>query len=165
MSSLTHEIEKMYTPKKEYPKFKVGDTVRVHYKIKEGDKERIQVFEGVVIRIRGAGLNKTFTVRKESFNVGIERIFPYYSPNIEKIEVSKIGKVRRAKLYFLRDLQGKEAARKIKEIKIWDYEAKERKKAEERIKREEERKAMEESETEVNEVKEEERKNEQESTE
>ncbi len=157
MSSLTHEIEKMYTPKKEYPKFKVGDTVRVHYKIKEGDKERIQVFEGVVIRIRGAGLNKTFTVRKESFNVGIERIFPYYSPNIEKIEVSKIGKVRRAKLYFLRDLQGKEAARKIKEIKIWDYEAKEKRKAEERRKREEEKKAMEGAETEANEVREEEK--------
>jgi len=137
MSSLTYELEKRYTPKKEYPKFKVGDTVKVYYKIKEGDKERIQVFEGVVIRIRGAGLNKTFTVRKESFNVGIERIFPYYSPNIEKIEVSKIGKVRRAKLYFLRELQGKEAVRKIKEIKIWDYEAKERRKAEERRKREE----------------------------
>ncbi len=118
--SLLQRIEKLYLPKKEYPAFKVGDTVRVYYKIVEGEKERIQPFEGVVIRIKGSGPNKTFTVRKESYGVGIERIFPYYSPNIERIEVVKYGKVRRAKLYFLRKYKGKEAIGKIKEIKPWE---------------------------------------------
>ncbi|AEF19423.1 MAG: 50S ribosomal protein L19 [Hydrogenobaculum sp.] len=117
------ELEKLYTPKKEYPKFKVGDTIRVNYKIKEGDKERIQGFEGIVIRIKNKGLNKMFTVRKESYGVGIERTFPYYSPNIDSIQLVKYGKVRRAKLYFLRQLKGKTAARKIKEIKSWEKEA------------------------------------------
>ncbi|GEM_PF-273065 len=143
MDLLVQKIQKRYTPKKDYPDFKVGDTIRVHYRIKEGDRERIQPFEGVVIRIRGGGLDKTFTVRKESYGVGIERTFPYYSPNIEKIEVVKIGKVRRAKLYFLRELKGKEAQRKIKEIKIWDYEAMQRRKEEERKRREEEMRAEE----------------------
>ncbi|MDQ7038887.1 MAG: 50S ribosomal protein L19 [Aquificota bacterium] len=142
MNSIMEKIRKVYTPKKDYPNFKVGDTIRVHYRIKEGDRERIQPFEGVVIRIRGGGLDKTFTVRRESYGVGIERTFPYYSPNIEKIEVVKIGKVRRAKLYFLRELRGKEAQRKIKEIKIWDYEAMQRRKEEERRKREEEMKEV-----------------------
>ncbi len=118
--SLLQRIEELYLPKKEYPAFKVGDTVRVYYKIVEGEKERIQPFEGVVIRIKGSGPNKTFTVRKESYGVGIERIFPYYSPNIEKIEVVKYGKVRRAKLYFLRKYRGKEAIGKIREIKPWE---------------------------------------------
>lgn len=117
------ELEKLYTPKKEYPKFKVGDTIRVNYKIKEGDKERIQGFEGIVIRIKNKGLSKMFTVRKESYGVGIERTFPYYSPNIDSIQLVKYGKVRRAKLYFLRQLKGKTAARKIKEIKPWEKEA------------------------------------------
>jgi len=117
------ELEKLYTPKKEYPKFKVGDTIRVNYKIKEGDKERIQGFEGIVIRIKNKGLSKMFTVRKESYGVGIERTFPYYSPNIDSIQLVKYGKVRRAKLYFLRQLKGKTAARKIKEIKSWEKEA------------------------------------------
>ncbi|MFP3158518.1 MAG: 50S ribosomal protein L19 [Hydrogenobaculum sp.] len=117
------ELEKLYTPKKDYPKFKVGDTIRVNYKIKEGDKERIQGFEGIVIRIKNKGLNKMFTVRKESYGVGIERTFPYYSPNIDSIELVKYGKARRAKLYFLRQLKGKTAARKIKEIKSWEKEA------------------------------------------
>jgi len=117
------ELEKLYTPNKEYPKFKVGDTIRVNYKIKEGDKERIQGFEGIVIRIKNKGLNKMFTVRKESYGVGIERTFPYYSPNIDSIQLVKYGKVRRAKLYFLRQLKGKTAARKIKEIKSWEKEA------------------------------------------
>ncbi len=143
MSSLIDEVKARYTPKKDYPKFKVGDTVKVHYKIKEGDKERIQAFEGVVIRIRGGALDKTFTVRKESYGVGIERIFPYYSPNIEKIDIVKIGKVRRAKLYYLRELKGKEAQRKIREIKKWEYEAMQRKKEEARKQREEEAKAQE----------------------
>lgn len=120
MSGLLREVELMYQPKKEYPPFKVGDTVKVHYKIVEGEKERIQPFEGVVIRIRGSGINKTFTVRKESYSVGIERIFPFASPNIEKIEVVKYGKVRRARLYFLRKYKGKEASGKVREIKPWE---------------------------------------------
>lgn len=135
-SQLLRKIESKYLQKKDYPDFRVGYTVRVYYKIKEGDKERIQPFEGVVIRIRGSGPGKTFTVRRESFGVGIERTFPYYSPNIEKIEVVKIGKVRRAKLYFLREYKGKEAQRKIKEIKSWEYEAMQRKKKEARAERE-----------------------------
>jgi large subunit ribosomal protein L19 len=126
------ELEKLYTPKKEYPKFKVGDTVRVNYKIKEGDKERVQGFEGIVIRIKNKGLSKMFTVRKESYGVGIERTFPYYSPNIDSIQLVKYGKVRRAKLYFLRQLKGKTAARKIKEIKPWEKEAHEKLKQEAR---------------------------------
>ncbi len=136
MNTLLQKVHQRFMPKKDYPNFKVGDTVRVHYRIREGDRERIQAFEGVVIRIRGAGADKTFTVRKESYGVGIERIFPYYSPNIEKIEVVKIGKVRRAKLYFLRELKGKEAQRKIKEIKKWEFEAMQRRKEEARKQRE-----------------------------
>jgi len=124
MSSLLQDIEKAYIPAKEYPELKVGNTVRVYYKIVEGDKERIQPFEGVVIRIRGSGLGKTFTVRKESYGVGIERTFPYYSPNIEKIELVKYGKVRRAKLYYLRKYRGKEALSKVKEIKPWEVKKK-----------------------------------------
>jgi len=120
MSQLLREVESIYQPKKEYPPFKVGDTIRVHYKIVEGDKERIQPFEGIVIRIKGSGTNKTFTVRKESYGVGIERIFPFASPNIEKIEIVKYGKVRRAKLYFLRKYRGKEALSKVREIKPWE---------------------------------------------
>ena len=136
MSGVLEKVQKRYATQKDYPNFKVGDTIKVYYKIKEGDKERIQPFEGVVIRIRGGGLDKTFTLRKESYGVGIERIFPYYSPNIEKIEVVKIGKVRRAKLYFLRDLKGKVAQRKIREIKKWEYEAMQRRKEEARKQRE-----------------------------
>jgi large subunit ribosomal protein L19 len=95
------------------PQFKAGDTVRVHVRIKEGEKERIQVFEGVVISKRRGGMGATFTVRKVSYGVGVERIFPLHSPAIEKIEVMNIGKVRRAKLYYLRNLRGK--ATRIKE--------------------------------------------------
>lgn len=93
--------------------FAPGDTVNVHYRVKEGDKERIQQYEGVVIADRGAGANKTFTVRKISNNVGVERIFPLYSTSIAKIEVKKRGKVRRSKLFYLRELKGKAA--RIKE--------------------------------------------------
>jgi large subunit ribosomal protein L19 len=89
--------------------FNSGDHVRVHFKIIEGSNERIQVFDGIVIRIKGNELSKTFTVRKISFGIGIERIFPIYSPRIEKIELVKRGKVRRAKLYYLRNLSGKSA--------------------------------------------------------
>ena len=89
--------------------FRVGDTVRVHYKVVEGDKERIQVFQGQVIRQRDQGIGSTFTGRKGSYNVGVERIFPTFSPRIDKVEVVSRGVVRRSKLYFLRSLQGKAA--------------------------------------------------------
>ena len=94
--------------------FNVGDTVRVHLKVREGDKERIQVFEGVVIAKRGSGTRATFTVRKISFGIGVERIFPLHSKMIEKIEVKRKAKVRRAKLYYLRKLKGKAARLKEK---------------------------------------------------
>ena len=91
------------------PQFRVGDTVRVHTKISEGDKERIQIFEGVVIRMKRGQVNTTFTVRKMSYGVGVERIFPLYSPRIDKIEIVTSGKVKRARLFYLRELQGKAA--------------------------------------------------------
>lgn len=106
-------VENEYAINNEFPKFKSGDTVTVNYKIKEGNKERIQQFRGVVIQRSGSGLVKTFTVRKMSGNIGVERIFPIASPFIEKIEVNKIGKVRRAKIFYLRGLTGKKA--RIKE--------------------------------------------------
>ncbi len=95
--------------KKEVPSLKAGQTVRVHVKVVEGEKERTQVFEGVVIGISGRGSRSTFTVRKISYGVGVERIFPLYSPRIDKIQVVSSGKVRRAKLYYLRKLSGKRA--------------------------------------------------------
>ena len=94
---------------KELPKFDAGDTLRVHVRIKEGERERVQVFEGVCIAKNGGGLNESYTVRKISFGEGVERVFPVYSPMIEKIEVKRRGKVRRAKLYYLRDRRGKSA--------------------------------------------------------
>jgi large subunit ribosomal protein L19 len=94
--------------------FQVGDTVKVHYRIIEGTRERIQVFQGVVIRRHGAGARETFTVRKISFAIGVERMFPVHSPKIEKVEILSRGKVRRAKLYFLRDKVGKQARLKEK---------------------------------------------------
>ena len=99
---------------KEMPAFKSGDTVTISYKIIEGNKERIQQYRGVVIKIVGHGNKKRFTVRKVSENVGVERIFPFDSPFIEKVEVNKVGKVRRAKLYYLRSLTGKKARIKDK---------------------------------------------------
>lgn len=101
------------TETKEHSQFGPGDTITVHYKIKEGNKERIQNYRGVVIQIKGEGITKTFTVRKMSGNVGVERIFPLYSPFIDQIEINKKGSVRRAKLYYLRSLTGKKA--RIKE--------------------------------------------------
>lgn|SRR5690554_4206557 len=97
------------------PEFKAGDTVKVHVKVVEGSRERIQIFEGVVIRRRGGGISETFTVRKISYGVGVERTFPLHSPRVDKIEVVRRGKVRRAKLYYLRNLRGKAA--RIKEIR------------------------------------------------
>ena len=95
--------------KNEFPSFKSGDTISVHYKIREGNKERIQIYQGVVIQRNSAGATETFTVRKMSNGVGVERIFPINSPNIDKIEVNSYGKVRRAKLFYLRELTGKAA--------------------------------------------------------
>lgn len=95
--------------KSETPDFRVGDTVRVHYKIVEGDKDRIQVFQGVVLKRHRAGARSTFTVRKVSFSIGVERVFLSHSPRIEKVEIVSKGIVRRARLFYLRDLQGKAA--------------------------------------------------------
>ena len=99
--------------REDLPDFRPGDTVRVHVRIREGDKERIQVFEGVVIRRKRGGVHGTFTVRKMSYGVGVERIFPTHSPVIEKLEVKARGKVRRSRLFYLRELRGKAA--RIKE--------------------------------------------------
>lgn len=99
-------IEKELMPKRPI-KFEIGDTVRVHYKIIEGNRERVQVYEGVVIAMDNKGLNKTFTVRRITYDIGVERIFPVYSPRIAKIEVTRKGVSRRAKLYYLRDRKGK----------------------------------------------------------
>lgn len=96
-------------PNPNIPDFRPGDSVRVHAKVVEGDRERIQMFEGVVIRIRRGGINSTFTVRRVSHGVGIERVFPYHSPLVDKVEVVRVGRVRRAKLYYLRDRVGKAA--------------------------------------------------------
>ena len=101
--------EQAFATGKELPSFLPGDTITVAYRIKEGNKERIQQYRGVVIKINGEGEKKRFTVRKMSGTVGVERIFPIESPNIESIEVNKVGKVRRAKLYYLRKLTGKKA--------------------------------------------------------
>ena len=95
--------------REDLPDFKPGDTVNVHYRVREGEKERIQQYQGVVISKRGSGANQTFNVRKISNNVGVERIFPIHSPHISKVEIKKRGKVRRAKLYYLRALRGKAA--------------------------------------------------------
>ncbi len=95
--------------KKKVPEFRPGDTVRVHQLIQEGGKERVQIFEGIVIRRNGGGIDETFTVRKVSYNVGVERIYPLHSPRISRIELKQQGQVRRARLYYLRDLRGKAA--------------------------------------------------------
>ncbi|MDA8233234.1 MAG: 50S ribosomal protein L19 [Clostridia bacterium] len=95
--------------KQDIPNFQPGDTVKVHVKVVEGNRERIQVFEGLVIRRNGGGLRETFTVRRVSYGVGVERIFPLHSPRIDKIEVTRRGRVRRAKLYYIRKLSGKAA--------------------------------------------------------
>ncbi|AIE59633.1 50S ribosomal protein L19 [Bacillus methanolicus] len=114
MQKLIEEITKEQL-RTDIPDFRPGDTVRVHVKVIEGSRERIQVFEGVVIKRRGGGISETFTVRKVSYGVGVERTFPLHTPKIAKIEVVRRGKVRRAKLYYLRNLRGKKA--RIKEIR------------------------------------------------
>lgn len=113
-------VENELSPSKELPQLKSGDTITVNYKIKEGNKERIQSFRGVIIQKRGTGAGATFTVRKISNGVGVERIFPVNSPFIESIEINKHGKVRRARLFYLRGLTGKKARIKEKKLFIVD---------------------------------------------
>ncbi len=108
MANLTELVEKQQL-KENIPQFKAGDTVKVHVKVREGDKERIQVFQGIVIARKHGGVRETITVRKVSAGIGVERIFPLHSPIIDRIEVVQTGKVKRAKLYYLRDLKGKKA--------------------------------------------------------
>ena len=114
MSIIISEITKEQL-RSDLPTFRPGDTVKVHVKVVEGTRERIQLFEGVVIKRRGGGISETFTVRKISYGVGVERTFPVHTPKIAKLEVVRKGKVRRAKLYYLRNLRGKAA--RIKEIR------------------------------------------------
>ena len=112
--NLIQEITKEQL-RKDLPSFRPGDTLKVYVKVIEGSRERIQLFEGVVIKRRGGGISETFAVRKISYGVGVERTFPLHTPKIEKIEVARRGKVRRAKLYYLRSLRGKAA--RIQEIR------------------------------------------------
>lgn len=112
MSNIIREIEAAEL-KKEVPQFRVGDTVRVHNRIKEGNRERVQMFEGTVLKIQGGGARTTFTVRKESSGIGVEKTWPLHSPNVEAVDIIREGKVRRAKLNYLRQRSGKKA--KVKE--------------------------------------------------
>jgi large subunit ribosomal protein L19 len=107
--SKTIELLEQRQLRKDRPRFKAGDTVRVHFQVIEGQRRRVQVYEGIVIKRQGAGVRETFTVRKQSFGVGVERTFPLHSPKVEKIEVTQIGDVNRAKLYYLREKVGKKA--------------------------------------------------------
>ena len=118
MADLIKIAEQAFATGKSFPSFKAGDTITVAYKIVEGNKERIQLYRGVVIKICGHGDKKRFTVRKMSGTVGVERIFPIDSPNLDSIEVNKIGRVRRAKLYYLRKLTGKKARIKEKRVNV-----------------------------------------------
>jgi large subunit ribosomal protein L19 len=114
MSKVIEQLERAQV-RTDLPQFKAGDTVRVHFKVIEGQRARIQVFEGIVIKRQGAGARESFTVRKQSFGVGVERTFPLHSPKIEKIEVAAIGDVNRAKLYYLRGKVGKKA--RVRELR------------------------------------------------
>lgn len=116
MNSAVKFVHDQLTTQKKHPKFKAGDNVTVNYKIIEGGKERIQGFRGDVLKIQGSGVTATFTVRKISDGIGVERLFPYFSPNVDSIVVNKVGKVRRARLYYLRSRSGKSA--RIKEKRI-----------------------------------------------
>lgn len=115
MSDVIDTIERRQL--REVPDFKAGDTVRVHFQVIEGQRRRVQVFEGICIRRQGAGARETFTVRKQSFGVGVERTFPLHTPKIEKIEVGAIGDVNRAKLYYLRSKVGKKARVREKQFR------------------------------------------------
>jgi large subunit ribosomal protein L19 len=114
MSKVIEALEREQL-RQDIPRFKAGDTVRVHFKVIEGQRQRIQVFEGIVLKRQGAGARETFTVRKQSFGVGVERTFPLHSPKIEKIDVAAIGDVNRAKLYYLRGKVGKKA--RVRELR------------------------------------------------
>tara|TARA_B100000941_G_scaffold20705_1_gene12421 strand:+ start:471 stop:815 length:345 start_codon:yes stop_codon:yes gene_type:complete len=114
MEALVNKIQNKFIEKKDFPVFKSGDTITVFYEIREGEKARIQFFKGVVIQIKGHGLSKTFTIRKMSGTIGVERVFPLNLPTIQKIEVNKKGKVRRSRIFYFKDLRGKKA--KIKEL-------------------------------------------------
>ncbi|MCC8019734.1 MAG: 50S ribosomal protein L19 [Rikenellaceae bacterium] len=118
MDNLIRIAQEAMWEKKEVPSFKSGDTITVSYRIIEGNKERVQSFRGVVIQIKGSGLTKMFTIRKISNGVGVERIFPLYSPHIDSIEVNKRGVVRRARIYYLRNLTGKKARIKEKRMPV-----------------------------------------------
>lgn len=120
--------------KEKTPEVRIGDTVRVHFRIVEGSKERVQVVEGIVIKMRGSQNRKTVTVRKVSFGVGVERIFPLHSPRVEKVEVVKHSKVRRAKLYYLRELRGKAA--RLKEVRVQSTKTKKKSKKKSKAKAE-----------------------------
>lgn len=111
--NIIDQIEQQYQ-RSDIPDFRPGDTLKVWVKIREGDKERLQAFEGVCIRHKKGGVRSTFTVRKISYGIGVERIFPYHSPNIDKVEVVQRGKVRRSRLYYLRELRGKAARVKVR---------------------------------------------------
>lgn len=113
MESLINFVQQEYIIKKDFPIFSSGDTITVYYEIREGEKVRTQFFKGVVIQVKGEGLSKSFTIRKMSGTVGVERIFPFNLPTIQKIEVNKKGKVRRSKIFYFRELRGKKA--RIKE--------------------------------------------------
>ena len=115
MESLIKFVPAEFVTKKEIPTFKTGDTITVYYEIREGEKVRTQFFKGVVIQIKGTGLTKTFTIRKMSGTIGIERIFPFNLPAIQKIEVNKRGRVRRSRIFYFRELRGKKA--RIKEVR------------------------------------------------
>ncbi|APA62876.1 MAG: 50S ribosomal protein L19 [Maribacter dokdonensis] len=115
MESLIKFVQDEFVTKKEFPKFSAGDTITVYYEIKEGEKTRTQFFKGVVIQRRGTGSTETFTIRKMSGTVGVERIFPINLPALQKIEVNKRGKVRRSRIYYFRELTGKKA--RIKEVR------------------------------------------------
>ena len=115
MESLVKFVQQEFVPKNEFPEFKSGDTITVYYEIREGEKVRTQFFRGVVIQRRGTGTSETFTIRKMSGTVGVERIFPVNLPTIQKIELNKQGKVRRARIYYFKELTGKKA--RIKEIR------------------------------------------------
>ena len=116
MEAILSYIQNEFIEKKEFPEFGTGDTITVYYQIREGNKVRIQFFKGVVIQIKGQGLSKTFTIRKMSGVIGVERIFPVNMPGIEKIEINKKGKVRRSRIYYFKNLTGKKA--RIKEARV-----------------------------------------------
>lgn len=137
------EFEKKFT-KQEPPEFEIGDTVKVYHKIVEGNKERTQAFQGVVIRMQNAGVGRTFTVRKVSFSVGVEKTFPLHSPRVEKVKIVKKARVRRAKLYYLRDLTGKSA--RLKQRRVTKDKTEEKSKAKGKSKRKAKRKAKAEAE-------------------